>query len=258
MALRDERGRIIIGGGIDPNWVASIAITTEPTNTQYAGNDLDLTGLVITATKRDGTTEVVTNKVICNREKWGKAVPTTVTFGYKEKACYWTVTPTAVIPTSATVKTAPTKVAYKYGEDIDLTGCVLEVTYNDSHKAEKGASALTVSPTTMGADTASVTISYTEGQTTVSATQAVTLVAPDSASVKTPATKLTYTAGEDVDLAGLVVEVTYDDGSKKDVGADDLTAVPEVIASDTTSITVTYTEGNVSVSTGYDITVTEG
>ena len=35
------------------------------------------------------------------------------------------------------------------------------------------------------------------------------------------------------------------------------TAVPEVIASDTTSITVTYTEGDVSVSTGYDITVTE-
>lgn len=177
MAIRDSRGRIIIGGAIDPNWVASIAITTEPTNTQYAGNDLDLTGLVITATKRDGTTEVVTSKVICNREKWGRAVSTTVTFGYKEKACYWTVTPTAVVP--------------------------------------------------------------------------------DSASVKTPATKLTYTAGEDVDLAGLVVEVTYNDGSKKDVGADDLTAVPEVIASDTTEIDVTYTEGEVEVTTGYAITVTE-
>ena len=58
MALVDERGRRFSwGGGVDPNWVAKIEITTAPTNTQYAGNDLYLTGLVITATKRDGTTE---------------------------------------------------------------------------------------------------------------------------------------------------------------------------------------------------------
>ena len=179
MALRDEKGRrFFLGGAIDPIGIASIAITTEPTNTQYAGKALDLTGLVITATKNDGTTEVVTDKVICNRDKWGKAVPTTVTFGYHEKACYWTVTPTAVVP--------------------------------------------------------------------------------DSASVKTPATKLVYDVGDEVDLTGLVVEVTYNDGSKKDVGADELTASPDVIAEDTTEIDVTYTEGDVSVSTGYDITVTEG
>ena len=257
MALVDERGRRFTwGGGIDPNWVAKIEITTAPTNTQYANNDLDLTGLVITATKKDGTTEVVTNKVICNREKWGNAVPTTVTFGYHEKACYWTVTPTAVIPTSATVKTAPTKTAYKYGETIDLTGCVLEVTYNDSHKADI-STGLTATPTTMGADTESITISYTEGETTVTATQAVTLVEPDSAEIKTPATKLTYTAGEDVDLSGLVLTITYTDESTADVSTG-LTASPTTVSAETTSITVTYTEGDVSVSTGYDITVTEG
>ena len=178
MALVDERGRRFTwGGGVDPNWVAKIEITTQPTNTQYAGNNLDLTGLVITATKRDGTTEVVTNKVICNRDKWGNAVPTTVTFGYHEKACYWTVTPTAVVPESASVKTNPTKTAYIAGEDVDLTGIEVEVTYNDS--------------------------------------------------------------------------------SKKTVGADDLEATPETVTAETTEIAVTYTEGEVSVVTGFDITVTE-
>lgn len=260
MALRDEKGRRYrFAGGIDPNWVVSIAITTEPTNDQYAGNDLDLTGLVITATKANGDTEVVTDKVICNRDKWGGAVETTVTFGYHEKACYWTVTPLAVVPASMTVKTAPTKTAYKFGEDIDLTGAVLEVTYNDSHKAEVSGTAegVAVSPTTMGADTASVTISYTEGEETVMATQAVTLVAPDSASVATPAEKLTYTAGEDVDLTGLTLEITYTDESTATVSTG-FTASPTTVSADTTEITVTYTEGDVSVTTGYDITVTEG
>lgn len=257
MALVDERGRRFTwGGGVDPNWVAKIEMTTQPTNTQYAGKALDLTGMVITATKRDGTTENVTSKVICNRDKWGKAVSTTVTFGYHEKACYWTVTPTAVVPASIAVKTAPTKTAYKYGETIDLAGCVIEVTYNDGSKADK-TSGFTCSPTAMGADTASITISYTEGEVTKTATQSVTLVAPDSASIETPAEKLTYTAGEEVDLTGLTLEITYDDESTAVVSSG-FTASPTEVSADTTSITVTYTEGDVSVSTGYDITVTEG
>lgn len=256
MALVDERGRRFAWGAGDPNPVVSIAITTEPTNTQYAGKALDLTGLVITATKRDGTTEVVTSKAICNREVWGGAVSTTVTFGYHEKACYWTVTPTAVVPASIAVKTAPTKTAYKYGETIDLAGCVIEVTYNDGSKADK-SSGFTCSPTTMGAETASITISYTESEVTKTATQAVTLVAPDSASIETPAEKLTYTAGEEVDLTGLTLEITYDDESTAVVSSG-FTASPTEVSADTTSITVTYTEGDVSVSTGYDITVTEG
>lgn len=257
MALRDERGRRFTwGGGIDPNWVAKIEMTTQPTNTQYAGKALDLTGMVITATKRDGTTENVTNKVICNRDKWGNAVSTTVTFGYHEKACYWTVTPTAVVPASIAVKTAPTKTAYKYGEDIDLAGCVIEVTYNDGSKADK-SSGFTCSPTAMGADTASITISYTEGEVTKTATQAVTLVAPDSLAVKTPAEKLAYVAGEDVDTTGLVLTVTYTDESTADIDSG-FTVSPETVSADTTEITVTYTEGDVSVTTGYAITVTEG
>lgn len=259
MALRDERGRrIFIGGGVDFNAVKSIAITTEPTNTQYAHTALDLTGLVITATKNDGTTEVVTNKAICNREVWGNAVETVVTFGYHEKPAYWTVTPTALAPASMTVKTAPTKTAYKYGEEIDLTGCVLEVTYNSGAKVEIAGTAegVEVSPTTMGADTESVTISYTEGEDTVTASQAVTLVEPETATIATPAEKLTYTADEELDMTGLTLEITYSDDSTAIV-SDGFVGAPTTILADTTEIVVTYTEGSVSVTTGYEITVTE-
>ena len=252
MALRDARGRLVIGGG-DPNPVVSIAITTEPTNTQYAGNPLDLTGLVITATRRDGTTEVVTNKAICNREVWGSAVETVVTFGYHEKPAYWTVTPEAVVPVSATIKTAPTKTAYKYGETIDLTGAVLEVTYNDGHKADI-SEGLEASPETMGSDTEAVTISYTEGEVTVSATQAVTLVEPETLTIKTPATKTAYTDGEDVDTTGLELTVTYSDESTKDITSGFVVS-PTVVATGDTEVTVSYTEGAVTINTGYAITV---
>lgn len=174
MALRDARGRLVIGGG-DPNPVVSIAITTEPTNTQYAGKPLDLTGLVITATRRDGTTEVVTDKAICNREVWGSAVSTTVTFGYHEKACYWTVTPTAVVPESASVKTPATKLVYAVGDEVDLTGLVVEVTYNDGSKKDVGADELTASPETISADTTEIDVSYTEGEVTVNTGYAITV-----------------------------------------------------------------------------------
>lgn len=252
MALRDARGRLVIGGG-DPNPVVSIAITTEPTNTQYAGNPLDLTGLVITATRRDGTTEVVTDKAICNREVWGSAVETVVTFGYHEKPAYWTVTPTAVVPASATLKTPPTKTAYKYGETIDLTGAVLEVTYNDGHKANI-SEGLEASPETMGSDTTAVTISYTESEETVSATQAVTLVEPETLTIKTSATKTAYTDGEDVDTTGLELTVTYSDESTKDITSG-FEVSPTVVATGDTEVTVSYTEGEVTVNTGYAITV---
>lgn len=175
MALRDERGRrIFIGGGVDFNAVKSIAITTQPTNTQYAGNPLDLTGLVITATKNDGTTEVVTDKVICNREVWGSAVETVVTFGYKEKACYWTVTPTAVVPASMTVKTNPTKTTYADGEDVDTTGMVLTVTYSDTSEVDI-ESGFEIDPTVVATGDTSVGVSYTEGEVTVETSFAITV-----------------------------------------------------------------------------------
>lgn len=253
MALRDEKGRRFIAGGIDPNWVVSIAITTEPTNPQYAGNPIDFTGLVIKATRRDGTVEDVTSQVIHNRDTWGSAKPTTVTFGYHEKACYWTTTPLAVIPASVAVKTPPTKTAYKYGQSIDLDGCVIEVTYNDGHKEDK-ASGFTCSPTTMGTDTESITISYTEGETTVTATQAVTLVAPDTLTVKENPTKTTYTDGEDIDTTGLVLTVTYTDDSEVDITTG-FEISPTAASTGLTEIAVSYTEGDVTVNTAFAITV---
>ena len=253
----NRRRRMVAGAVINP--VVSIAITTQPSNTQYANSPLDLTGMVIKATYRDGTEEDVTSKVICNRTSWGSAgVEQSATFGYNEKSCVLTVTPTAVTPTAVEVKTPPTKTAYKYGEEIDLAGCVLEVTYNNGSKADK-TTGFTASPTTMGADTESITLTYTEGGVTLTTTQAVTLVAPASVTVKTAPTKTAYRYGESISLAGCVLEVTYDDSHKEDVAgtSDNVSVSPTTMGADTESVTITYTEGSNSVTTTQAVTLVE-
>lgn len=245
-----------VAGVPNKNPVVSIAMTTEPTNTQYAGRALDLTGMVITATKLDGTTEVVTDKVKKNREKWSNnANAQSVRFGYMERAIVWTVEPVEVVPASLSVKTAADTIAYRVGEEINTEGLVLEVTYNNGEKKDI-TEGYEYSPETMAADTTAVSLSYTEGETTVTASYDVTLIVPTALAIKTAATKTSYNVGEAVDTTGLVLTVTFSDDTEEDIESG-FEASPEEVAADTTAVTVTYTEAGVSVSTSYAITVTE-
>ena len=74
-----------------------------------------------------------------------------------------------------------------------------------------------------------------------------------SIAVTRPPTKTTYTAGENFDLAGMVVTATYSDNSTNVVSATvtDGTA----LTAGKTSVTISYTEGGVTQTTTQDITV---
>ena len=75
-----------------------------------------------------------------------------------------------------------------------------------------------------------------------------------SIAVKTAPTKTTYTAGENFSPAGMVIEATYNDGSKKDVTGYTYTPTGALTTSDTT-ITISYTEGSVTETCTQAITV---
>jgi hypothetical protein len=154
---------------------------------------------------------------------------------------------------SITVKTAPTKTAYKYGETIDTTGLVITATYLslDTKDVSEG---FTVTPATMASDTEALTISYTDLDSTATCTQAVTLVSPSSIAVKTPATKLDYADGDELDTTGLVLTVTYSDTSTADIESG-FTGSPETIHTGDDTVTISYTEGAATVTTTYAITV---
>ena len=66
-----------------------------------------------------------------------------------------------------------------------------------------------------------------------------------SIAVKTAPTKVTYTAGDKLDLKGLVIEATYTDGSKAVIRKKELSFSPAegtVLATTNTKVTITYDE----------------
>ena len=100
-----------------------------------------------------------------------------------------------------------------------------------------------------------VTVSYS-GKTTAF-TVTVNCKSPTSISVTTKPTKTTYVVGEAIDLSGMVVKATYDNGTTSvitdyDVFTDGLTA-----SSGSKNVSVIYVYNDVAKSTSFPITVSD-
>lgn len=241
-----------VGGG-DPNPVIYLTVSGSLTKTQITGEAVDLTGLVFTAHHLNGSTEVVTNKVKTSRAVWGsKAGTQKIEVGYKNNKVVLTVNVEALTLVSIEVKTPPTKTAYKVGETINMTGLVLTASFNDG-TSEDVTEGYTFTPDTMASDTAKVTISYTVGEVTKTAEQSITLISLDSIAVTTPPTETEFAEGADIDLTGMVVTATYTDTSTEEVTG--YTFAPTVMASDTTEVTISYTESGVTKTTTQAVTL---
>lgn len=86
---------------------------------------------------------------------------------------------------SIAITTPPTKTAYQVGDTFDPTGMVVTATYTNGATLVVGG--YTVSPQTMTLGVTAVTVSYTEGGVTKTATQAVTVSAFSATlSIKAP------------------------------------------------------------------------
>ena len=164
---------------VSPLEVESIAITKEPTKTEYTeGESLDLTGLEVTATySGDGKKEVVTGYTATPAA--GTALATTdtsVAITYASKAASFAITvASAVTLESIAITTPPTKTEYSVGDTLDLTGMVVTATYSDGNTAtvtEYITSPDTSTPLT--ADILSFTVTY-EGKTAEQAIQVASL-----------------------------------------------------------------------------------
>ena len=95
--------------------------------------------------------------------------------------------------TGIAITKAPTKTAYKAGETFDPAGMVVTATYSNGAKLENPA--YTVAPSgALSAGTTTVTITYSEGGITKTATQAIS-VTRTALTVPAQSGTLTYTGG---------------------------------------------------------------
>lgn len=235
---------------------SSVAVTHAPTKTTYnVGETFDPTGLVVTATYADGTTEDVTDG--CTFSPTVMAASTTaVTIKYQRAGVTVTTTQAITIRTlsSISVTTAPAKTAYKYGEKFSSAGMVITAKYSDN--ATRVVTGWTYSPTgALGLSNTTITITYAEGGVSKTCTQAITVSNYLSSIAVTHApTKTSYFTGETFSSAGMVVTATMADGSKKTVTG--YTCSPTTMAANTTAVTVSYSEGGVTKTTTTPVTVT--
>ena len=198
---------------------SSVAVTHAPTKTTYnVGETFDPTGLVVTATYADGTTENVTDG--CTFSPTVMAASTTAVT-IKHQRAGVTVTTTQAVTvlemSSISVKTAPNKTAYYIGESFDATGMVIEATMSNGTK--KAVTGWTYTPSgALGLANTTITITYAEGGVSKTCTQAITVSNYLSSIAVTHApTKTSYFTGETFSSAGMVVTATMADGSKKTV-----------------------------------------
>ena len=215
-----------------------------PTKTQYEiGDELDLTGLVVTAHYSDGSEAAVEDYEVSGFDS-STAGEKTITVTYQDKTTTFTVNVKEAAPVvtleSITVS-GPTKTEYEIGDELDLTGLVVTAHYSDGNEKVLSAGDYEVSgfdSSTAGEKT--ITVTYQDKTTTftVNVKEAAPVVTLESITVSGP-TKTEYEIGEELDLTGLVVTAHYSTGDEATVTGYEVSGFDSSTAGEKT-ITVTY------------------
>ncbi|MCI8489267.1 MAG: leucine-rich repeat protein [Lachnospiraceae bacterium] len=161
----------------------------------------------------------------------------------------------------------PKKLIYRLNEaqEPDLEGMSVNAVYSDGSKKELSVEDLQItgfSCLAIGRQT--VTVSYTEGDITVQDVFEITVTGGETNPVLqslevTPPVKTEYQLNEAFDAEGLSVDALYSDGSRKTLQPGDYTVTGfsgDVLGTQT--ITVSYTEGAVTLEETFQVTVADG
>lgn len=117
---------------IKANPVVKIEITKVPNKTNYVvEQNFNSTGMIVKATYANGTIKEITDYEVRDGNNLSED-QTTVTVVYEEQIATQAITVVAKAITEISVKTIPAKTKYiQNKEELDLTGGVIEITYND-------------------------------------------------------------------------------------------------------------------------------
>ena len=151
------------------------------------------------------------------------------------------------------VTTQPNKKTYYIGEAFDPAGMVVTATFADD-TIENVTGDCTFSPATIAKDTTAITVNYQRAGIRKTASVPVTVRVLASIEISNPPTKTAYKYGEVFSPAGMAVTARYTDGQSRTVTGYTYSPTGALKLSDTT-ITVSYTEGDVTKTTTQAIKV---
>ena len=219
--------------------VTSIDVTTSPTKTEYlAGEAFDPTGMVVTATFDDGSSQVVSDYTL-NPDTTTpltadvESIEISYTYDGKTVSTTQPITVTERTIQSIEITANPTKMSYIVGQEFDPTGMVVMAAYDNGDPADV-TSECTFSPSAFdeAGEAIAVTVTHIPSQLTATLNVEVVEKAVSSISLTGKRDAFdngdTFTLGDDavltaiwndgtetpltLDSEGVTVELTTQDG----------------------------------------------
>lgn len=210
-----------------------IEVTTKPNVTKYIeGQELDLTGMVITAIMNNGTRSTVSSGYTVSGYS-SQPGQHTITVQYLNKTTSFVVTVEAKTVVSLVVNSLPIKRDYIAGEDFDPKGMQVIATYNN------GTSIVVDNYTVSGFDDIpgikNVVISFGDKQASFPVNVTARIVT-DFKLVSLPS-KLNYIEYEAFDTTGLKAVATYNDGKTEEITTYSIIGASSSVGTHTVSVT---------------------
>lgn len=195
------------------NSLKEIKVTTKPKTEYFVGEDFDKEGMVVTAYYNNGQKKEIDGYDIINGTNL-KANQTSVTIKYQDKSYELPITVQENLVTNMEIKNPPAKTEYKAGDDFDSTGMIIEVTYKKGNTEDVTDYVIKDGKNLKNGQT-SVTIEY-EGMSVEQEITVTQNLVKEIKITKEP-NKTEYVVGQDFNSEGMIVCVTYEDGTEKNV-----------------------------------------
>lgn len=242
---------------IGPTTLDSIEVGIAPDKTvYYEGEYFDPTGLEIRRNYSDGSFDLYEYEGHESEFLFGPSLSialgttdTEVEICYADRVCYQDITVKAVITLSSISLNGMTQ-SYSYGSSFSFDGTCTATYSDNSHAVVTPTSVSTPNMNSLGQQT--VTVTYTEGG--VSKSTSYTITISDVLSSITVSGQTTSYFTNDVFSFDGTCTAHYLSGASKSVTPTGVSS-PDMSTAGNKTITVTYTEGNASKQTTYNISV---
>ncbi len=239
--------------------LSSISVNTAPTKTTYeAGDYFDPTGLVITRTYSDKTSDTYS---YANHTSEFAFNPTTsialttshtsVTITYGGKSTSQAITVSAA-KTLSSITISDYKTTFVEGDTFSFDGTVT-AHYSDSSSADVTSSSTFTGYSMANVGNQTVTVSYTHKGATKTQTYEITISAGTLSSISVSGMTTEYVKNASFTFDGTCT-ATFENGYQKTVTPTSVSS-PDMTTGGNKTVTVSYTYNGKTVTTNYSITV---